>query len=112
MVQKQDRKVEDCYNFIGYLGEGGYGRVMKVETKESKQIRACKIVSKHGLKPKTLIMIRNEIELLKITDHPNIVKVFEYYEDDSCFNIIMEYLEGGELFEYIVKMGTFSEALA
>ena len=39
----------------------------------------------------TVQMIRNEMEILKITDHPNIVKVYEFTEDSENFNIIMEY---------------------
>jgi calcium-dependent protein kinase len=57
-------------------------------------------------------MVKNEIEILKITDHPNIVKVYEFSEDEKDLNIIMEYCEGGELFEYISKKGTFTEGMA
>lgn len=64
------------------------------------------------MKASALRMVRNEIELLSITDHPNIVKIYEYFEDHETFSIIMEYLEGGELFEYISKRDTFSEGLA
>lgn len=96
-------KLEDIYNFKEILGEGGYGKVIKVEMKESKQIRAWKIQSKVDLKKSVIEMIRNEMEILKITDHPNIVKVYEFTEDSENFNIIMEFLEGGELFEYICK---------
>ena len=76
---------------------------MKVEWKDSKQIRAWKIQPKTNMKLETVQMIRNEMEILKITDHPNIVKVYEFTEDVNNFNIIMEYCDGGELFEYIWK---------
>ena len=112
MIQNVSGSVEDSYNFLTHLGSGGYGQVMKVESKENKQIRACKIVSKRDMSPKVLKMIRNEIELLTQTDHPNIVRVYESFESHNQFNIIMEYLEGGELFNYITKMGTFTEGLA
>jgi len=45
-------------------------------------------------------------------DHPNIVKVYDYYEDSDRFHIIMEYCEGGELLEYIAKSGVFTEDMA
>lgn len=42
-------------------------------------------------------------------DHPNIVKVYEYYEDDHYFYIITDFIEGGELFNEIVKRKNLSE---
>ena len=54
-------------------------------------------------------MIFNEIENLKGLDHPNILKMYEYFEDDKRFYIVTELSRGGELFDEIVKRGKFSE---
>jgi len=54
-------------------------------------------------------MFESEIELLKSLDHPNIVKVYEYYEDDHYFYIITDYVDGGELFDEIIKRKNLSE---
>ena len=43
----------------------------------------------------------NEINILKTLDHPNIMKVFEYYNNDNCLFIVSELLSGGELFDKI-----------
>lgn len=40
-------------------------------------------------------MIKNEIAIMKLVDHPNIVKLFEFFEDDETFYIITEYCSGG-----------------
>lgn len=112
MVKQSNSRIEEEYEFLANLGEGGYGKVLKVKTKSTNQIRAWKVQQKAKFKPSTIQMIRNEIEILKITDHPNIVKVYEFTEDDDNFNIVMEYCQGGELFEYIVKKGTFTEGMA
>jgi calcium-dependent protein kinase len=105
-------KIEDKYDFLGIIGQGAYGKVIKVQDKYSKQIRAWKIQEKNKISKADMDMIRNEIEILRITDHPNIVRVYEFSEDDENFNIIMEYWEGGELLEYICKSGTFTEGMA
>lgn len=42
-----------------------------------------------------------EVEVLTSIDHPNIVKIYEFFEDDAHIYIVMEYLEGGELFNKI-----------
>jgi len=60
----------------------------------------------------SLKMMKNEIEILKIADHPNIIKIFEVTEDEEDLNIVMELCEGGELFEYIANNGTFTEGMA
>ena len=56
-------------------------------------------------------LLQREIEILKRVDHPNIIKFYGTYEDKNYFHIIMEYCEGGELFERIIKKG-FSEKQA
>ena len=58
------------------------------------------------------INLNTEVEILKILDHPNIVQLVEVFEDDQYFCIIMELLEGGELFQQIEEKGTMSETKA
>ena len=53
--------------------------------------------------------LMNEIRVLGKMDHPNIVKIFEFYQDKAFFYIITEFLEGGELFDKITKITCFSE---
>ena len=43
----------------------------------------------------------NEIKILKEIDHPNIIKIIEYYESQRSLYIVIEYLDGGELFDKI-----------
>jgi calcium-dependent protein kinase len=54
-------------------------------------------------------MIKNEIALMKMVDHPNIVKLFEFFEDDENFYIITEFCGGGQLFEMIREKKVFTE---
>ena len=51
----------------------------------------------------------NEISVLKQIDHPNVVKIVEFFEKKNYLYIVTEYLEGGELFDRIEQMGVFSE---
>jgi len=50
-----------------------------------------------------------EVDIQKNLDHPNIVKIFEYFENSNYIFIVMEYLSGGELFDKILKQKTFTE---
>lgn len=51
----------------------------------------------------------DEMEILKTLDHPNIFKIFEFYQDKNNFYLLTEYLEGGELFDYISQRKTMNE---
>ena len=52
---------------------------------------------------------KSEIEILRKISHPNITNVYEIFEDSKKYYIMMEYLQGGELFEAITSSGSFSE---
>ena len=68
-------------------------------------LRQC---SKEKLKKDTYLLKR-ELEIIKILDHPNIVKFNATYQDSNFFHLVMEYCSGGELFERIVEKKYFSE---
>lgn len=71
------------------------------------QIRAMKIVSKAS--DKVVKTVYDELIILKQVDHPNIVKVFEYFQDDKNLYVIMEYLKGGSIFDKMKITGRFSD---
>jgi calcium-dependent protein kinase len=50
-----------------------------------------------------------EVEIVRNLDHPNILKVFEFYQDAKNYYLVTEYCKGGELFDKIVEKGTFLE---
>ena len=54
-------------------------------------------------------MILEEVEIMKEIDHPNIVKIYEYFETNDFIYIVMELITGGELFEHIQQAHHFTE---
>jgi calcium-dependent protein kinase len=64
-----------------------------------KAVRAVKILVKQKLTKKELERLTHEIEILKKLDHPNILKLYEIFEDDKRFYLVTELCTGGELFE-------------
>lgn len=91
------------------LGEGSFGEVRRAVHKLTHEVRALKIIYKDRFESKDSPKILKEIKILKKLDHPNIVKIYEYFENLNYFFIVMEYLGGGELFEMIVKKKRLSE---
>lgn len=47
-------------------------------------------------------LLRQELQVLEITDHPHITKVYEILEDNKCYYVVMELLEGGNLLDKII----------
>lgn len=71
------------------IGDGATGRTIKAETVVTGETRAIKIMSKDRvLFPEMLI---HEVEALKVVDHPNIVKLYETFEDEEFLYLVMEY---------------------
>ena len=91
------------YKIEGDLGSGSFGQVKKVLNIKLKEHRAMKIVSKKSKYSK------NEIEILKKISHPNIINIYEIFEDTKKYYIMYELIEGGELFDAITTQGYFSE---
>lgn len=85
------------------LGEGGYGMVWRVKNKKSKLIRAMKKIKRYSNNIEDFNETKNEIETLKKMDHPNIVKIFDYYMDDDYYYLITEFCENGELYKKIIE---------
>lgn len=57
-------------------------------------------------------MLLNEIHILSQLDHPSIVKMYEYFQDEKRYYIITEICKGGELFDEILQQSKFNEILA
>ena len=100
-IKKANGKLLEFYDVIKQLGKGGYGKVYEVRHKKTGEIRACKHLSKLDIK--NLEKFRNEIDLLRTMDHPNIIKLYEIFESEHSLYLIMEECKGGELFEKIIE---------
>jgi calcium-dependent protein kinase len=96
------------------LGAGAFGSVRTAVHKQSGQERAIKTVRKDKILKdmQTKSKFFSEIEILRLLTHPNIVQLYEFYEDRKSFHLVTEKLNGGELFEFIVSSQHISESIA
>ncbi len=83
-----------------YLGKGSSGIVCEA-TNSRGQIFAVKRVNKTQIK--NYINMTEEVEISKIVNNKNIIKTYEIFEDDKTISFVMELIEGGDLFEFILK---------
>ena len=108
-VRMKDDNIFDEYELKEKLGEGAYGSVYKVQQKYTNYLRAVKAIKKKYVDSTEFY---NEIEVLKALDHPNIIKLFDCYQDKSYYYMVEEYCSGGDLFDYIQKEKFFTERKA
>lgn len=74
------------------LGEGAFGEVRVCTHRETKEKRAVKVLKKESMDAAEQAAMLNEINTLRDLDHPNIVKIYEYFEDEKRFYIVTEHI--------------------
>lgn len=77
-------------NPLFYFILGAYGEVRKCLNKGSKALRAVKIINKLTLGEQDKEKLLNEIEILKTLDHPNILKLYEFFQDQKRYFLVTE----------------------
>jgi calcium-dependent protein kinase len=83
------------------LGSGHYSEVFKLLKKDGETVRAMKIINKKKIPFNEKESFLREIQILKRLDHPNVLKLYEFLEDESSYYLITELCEGKELFDII-----------
>lgn len=106
-VQYKKGQIEQEYTIGEVMGSGAFATVRKVTHKETNMPRALKIIKKNPKQDSSRMYL--EVDILKTLIHPNIMQIYEFYEDKRNFYIITEFCEGGELFDKIVEKGSFKE---
>lgn len=102
----------DYYTISTEIGKGHFGTVAKATNKSTKQEVAVKKIMKKKLEPRDFELIQREICVMKLVNHPNLVHLIDYYEDDECIYIVMDLLEGGDLISYLNAKGKLTERVA
>ncbi|XP_016054367.1 PREDICTED: serine/threonine-protein kinase DCLK3 [Miniopterus natalensis] len=90
------------------IGDGNFAVVKECRHRDTGQAYAMKIIDKSKLKGKE-DMMDSEILIIQSLSHPNIVKLHEVYETDAEIYLIMEYVQGGDLFDAIIEHVKFPE---
>jgi calcium-dependent protein kinase len=111
LVVENKGSIANHYRIMQKIGSGTFGKVYKVLHTITNQYRAMKVVKIDTINyqddEKTFL---KEIEMLSQLDHPNIIKIYEYYSDDLHYYVITELAQGGELYEQIYNIHNYSEA--
>ncbi len=107
LIEEQKGDPSKKYKVVKRLGDGSYGTVYSVVNIQTNVTVAMKKIEKVKENEIDDLEIKNEIDILKKLDHPNIVKIYEFYNTLTDFYIVTEYCKKGELYGYIKN--TYSE---
>lgn len=102
------RNVNDYYEMSNNeLGKGSYGRVQLAKLKGTSVKRAIKIIEK--AKVSNVERFKLEVEIMMKLDHPNILRLMDYFEDPKYVYLVLELCTGGELFDRIISNKYYNE---
>ena len=108
-VQRRTDEFEDHYELRQVLGEGAYGEVFVCQHRYSGTERAVKIIDKSLLIESEYEEVINEYRILKQVDHPNLIRMYEFFDNSGKFYIVQDIVKGGELFDLIEERGKLPE---
>lgn len=97
------------YRLLKTIGKGNFAKVKLARNILTGREVAVKIIDKTQLNPTSLQKLFREVRIMKLLNHPNIVKLFEVIETEKTLYLVMEYASGGEVFDYLVAHGRMKE---
>jgi len=102
--------VESKYTMGREIGRGGFSIVYDGTSKATGKKVAIKVIDKKKQDGEQLVLLQREIDIMKRLKHPNIVALYDVFDDPTHISLVLEYVSGGELYDEIVKRGSFTES--
>jgi len=102
-------QIKKAYSIGSKLGTGGFAVVRKCKRRSDGRIFALKVINKKNLKKDDLCILESEVNIMRTLSHDNIVSLYDVFDSKSKMCLVIDILEGGELFDRIIERGHFSE---
>lgn len=100
------------FKLLDKMGDGAFSNVYKAMDLRTAEKVAIKVVRKFELNSTQRANILKEVQIMRQINHSSIVKLLSFSESDEYYFLVLELMEGGELFHQIVKLTYFSENLS
>lgn len=103
--------IQKYYQLEKVIGFGVFGTVRKGYLKSIPTRKvAIKSINKRKFEDSSEIQrLKREMQILQVVDHPNIIKLYDVFEDATYIHVVIEYCEGGELFAKLMQRGKYNE---
>lgn len=97
------------YRLLKTIGKGNFAKVKLARHVLTGREVAIKVIDKKNITTTNLNKLFREVRIMKMLHHPNVVQLFEVIETDRTLHLVMEYANGGEVFDYLVAHGRMKE---
>lgn len=101
--------IKKVYSIGSKLGTGGFAVVRKCKRRSDGAVFALKVINKKNLDKDDLVILESEVNIMRQIEHPNIVRLYDVFDSRSKMCLVLDILEGGELFDRIIEKGHFTE---
>jgi calcium/calmodulin-dependent protein kinase I len=101
--------IKAMYSIGGKLGSGGFAVVRKCKRRSDNKVFALKVINKKNLDEDDLSILESEVSIMRQISHENIVSLYDVFDSRSKMCLVLDLLEGGEVFDRIIEKGHFSE---
>lgn len=95
--------IKEQYTFGKTIGSGAFGQVILAVHNISKEHRAIKVIQRGEASTKSREHLKSEIQVMKSISHPNIVHTHQIFDLKRTIYIVMEYVSGGDLFDFVAQ---------
>lgn len=99
--------VHATYDIKDTLGKGAFAVVKKALHRETGELYAIKMIDKHKVSDSSAV--QREIKILKQLQHKYVVSMHEFIEDENYYYLVMDYVSGGDLMDFVVNYGSIDE---
>lgn len=102
------RSISKNYDILEPIGDGAFGVVMLARVKQTGDMRAVKTISKRQMEGNMQLLI-GELEAMVHLDHPNVVRLFEFFEDKKEIHLVTDYVSGGDFSDLHYKQDSMED---
>lgn len=107
-----EMRIERFYEFGGVLGEGAFAQVRLGHDLISKEQFAIKVINKDAYDDREMQFLMREVKIMMHIANANIVNTYDIFESINYLHLVIEYMQGGELFDIVADQGHLSEQRA
>lgn len=109
---ESEEKIEMLYDLENISStKGAFGRITRAMLRTTGAIRGVETVNKEQLKGQKKLF-KKELGILKMIDHPNLMMLHEFFEDNKQIHLVMQLCSGGNVSEYVKRAGPLREVQA
>lgn len=108
-----ERKIKHYYAFVKAIGEGHFGTVVLAKDRRTREKFAVKFIKKESKEQRSKTLIQRELDILRLVNHKNIVRLYDLFDTEEKLYIVLEYMPGGALYQVLSSKNIhFSEECA